>query len=58
MRKIYKNLKNTIIWNIVKVSIPVRDGLLLFLDMPVQNIWTALLVIGIMIWAYKKPNEK
>ena len=58
MRKIYKNLKNTIIWNIVKVSIPVRDGLLLlFQDMPDQNIWTALLVIGIMILAYKKPNK-
>lgn len=53
MRKF--RLKVIGIW--VKYSIPVRDGMLTYLELPVQNEWTAALVLGIIIWAYKKPNK-
>lgn len=43
---------------LVQYSVPVRDGMLAFLDMPEQNIWYALLVVGIMLWAYKKPHKR
>lgn len=45
------------IWSLVMDSDPVREGVLAYLEMPEQNIWYALLVVGIIIWAYKKPNK-
>ena len=53
-----KNFRMKLKLIIVEYSVPVRDGLLVFFEMPEQNLWTALLVIGIIIWAYKKPNKE
>ena len=53
-----KKIRLNVIWYVVKFGVPVRDGLLAFLEMPVQNVWTALLILGIMIFAYKKPHKR
>ena len=47
-----------VILYVVRFSVPVRDGMLAFLEMPEQNIWYALLVVGIMLLAYKKPHKR
>ncbi len=53
-----KKIISKFICYFVQYSVPVRDGMLAFLEMPEQNIWFALLVVGIIIWAYKKPNKQ
>ena len=53
-----RKIKMKAIWLWGKYSVPVRDGLLAYLDLPVQNGWTAALILGIIIWAYKTPNKQ
>lgn len=53
-----KKIRLKVIGILVKYSVPVRDGMLAYLELPVQNEWTAALVLGVIIWAYKKPNKQ